>query len=82
MTSIRLPSDTETRVAEIAKQENTTKSEIIKKALLAYLQTYTESANPFALGKDLFGKYGSKQKNLSKDYKRILREKAYAKHAH
>ncbi len=81
MTSIRLPSDVETKLAAIAKSEKTTKSEIIKKALNSYLESCFITSSPYDLGKDLFGKYGSGQSNFSTDYKKILKEKIRAKHS-
>ncbi|MBA7684795.1 hypothetical protein ES703_93208 [subsurface metagenome] len=82
MTSIRLPSDIENKLTAIAEAEKTTKSEIIKKALTAYLERYFVTSSPYELGKDLFGKFGSGQSNLSTDYKKSLREKLYAKYSH
>jgi len=82
MTSIRLPADVEIKLAEIAKSEKRTKSDIIKEALNSYLKSYSIRSYPYDLGKDLFGSYGSGQSNLSTDYKRLIKEKMHAKHSH
>jgi len=82
MTSIRLPADIEMKLAEIAKLEKRTKSDIIKEALNSYLENYFTRSSPYDLGKDLFGNYGSGQSNLSTDYKKLIKEKIHAKHSH
>ncbi len=82
MLSIRLPEDIEAKIEQIADSENLSKTEVVKSAIELYIQKYNETANPFELGKDLFGKHGSGNGNLSKDYKSILRDKLRAKHSH
>ncbi|QTA92384.1 ribbon-helix-helix protein, CopG family [Desulfonema magnum] len=82
MISINLPSDYETKVEQIAKDENITTSEIIKKALQLYFDGYYQKAVPYDLGRDLFGKYGSGDGRLSQNYKKILKEKLCEKHSH
>ena len=81
MLSIRLSSDIESKLDRISKAEKMPKSEIIKSALDLYFRKYDEKTSPYELGKDLFGKEGSGQKNTSKDYKTILKEKLRAKHS-
>lgn len=81
MSSIRLPKDFEDRLGDMAEMEKTTKSEIIKRALRRYFDSVDRQANPFELGKDLFGRHGSGLGSLSKDYKRIIKEKIREKHA-
>ncbi len=82
MVSIRLPEDLEQKLIEIAEIDKTTKTEIIKLALVKFFNDFEKSSNPFELGKDLFGKYGSKKGNLSKDRKKILKEKLRGKYSH
>mgnify|MGYP003593421363 CR=1 FL=1 len=82
MLSIRLSSETESKLEQISKIEKMPKSEIIKSALDLYFQKYNEITSPYELGKDLFGKAGSGKKNMSKDYKAILKDKLRAKHSH
>jgi len=75
MSSIRLPKDFENRLSDLAQMEKTTKSEIIKRALRRYFESFDQLASPFDLGKDLFGIHGSGKGNLSQDYKKIIKEK-------
>ena len=80
MISLRLTTDLEHKLNQISKTENVSKSEIIKKALIMYLNDNEKKYNPYFLGKDLFGKYGSGKSNLSKDYKKIVKGKLLEKH--
>ena len=82
MVSIRLPEELEKKLVEIAKVDKKTKTEIIKLALTKFIHDFEKNTSPFELGKDLFGKYGSKKGNLSKDRKRILKEKLRDKYSH
>jgi len=82
MSSIRLPAELEEKLQDMAELENTTKSEILKRALKQHLDACYQTSSPFELGKDLFGRYGSHSGALSRDYKTILKEKLRAKHAH
>ena len=82
MISLRLEPDLEKKLNEISRNENVTKTEIIKKALVAYFERYNKKQNPYDLGKDLFGKYGSGNKNLSKDYKLLVKDKLNNKFTH
>jgi len=81
MSSIRLPKDFENRLSDLAQMEKTTKSEIIKRALRRYFESFDQLASPFELGKDLFGRHGSGKGNLSQNYKNIIKEKIREKHA-
>jgi predicted DNA-binding protein len=80
MTSARLPQDTEARLAALAEERNQSKSYIIQKALAFYLAEEYSEKDSYKLGEDYFGRYGSGDGNLSKDYKKRLREKLHAKH--
>jgi len=82
MITIRLPEDEEARLKRISTAENTSKSEIVKRALRSYFNDYFQKATPYDLGKDLFGKYGSGSGNLARDYKKIIKEKLNAKSSH
>jgi predicted DNA-binding protein len=81
MISIRLPKDFENKLSDRARMEKTTKSEIIKRALRRFFESFCPAALPFELGKDLFGRHGSGQGNLSQNYKRITKDKIREKHA-
>ena len=82
MSSIRLPPQLEKRLKRMAETTRTSKSMIIRDALSRYLDAIDGTVTPFDLGKDLFGQVGSGMKDLSTNYKRILKEKLGAKHAH
>jgi predicted DNA-binding protein len=74
MTSIRLPLELQTKLAQIAETKHTTQSKIIRDALEQYINNYFKNSSPYQLGQDLFGKHGSGQNNLSRDYKKIIRD--------
>jgi len=80
MISLRLSNDMEQKLNRVSKLEKTSKSEIIKKALLMYFEKFANSQSPYELGKDLFGRHGSGNENLSRDYKKILKGKLREKH--
>ncbi len=81
MISLRLPGELEQKLNKLSKTEKRSKSEIIKKALLMYLEKHDRTQRPFDMGEDLFGKHGSGSGTLSKDYKNILRERLREKHS-
>lgn len=74
MTSIRLSTEVEAKLAQIAQAEKTTKSRIVRDALENFIDQYfqTKGNDPFSLGEDLFGRFGSGRSNSSKDYKQII----------
>jgi hypothetical protein len=65
----------------MAETTRTSKSRIIRDALSRYLDAKDGTVIPFDLGKDLFGQVGSGKRDLSANYKKILKEKLDAKHA-
>jgi predicted DNA-binding protein len=79
MTSVRLPKELETKLAVLAEREKVAKSELIKEALENYLTGCEQKNQPFALGEDLFGKYGSGAGDLSTTFKKKVRVKIGAK---
>ena len=79
MISVRLSNELESKVEILSKQENTTKSDIIKEALERYITEEERKMKPYLLGKDLFGRYGSGKGNLSQTYKTKLKDKIGAK---
>lgn len=82
MISLRLPKDFEIKINRIAKDEKISKSELIKTALKNYIENYVNNTSPYKLGEELFGKFGSGQKDLSKTYKTRLKEKLNEKYSH
>jgi len=79
MTSVRLPQELEKKLEELSTREGKNKSTLIKEALEEYIIKKEQSQQPYMLGKDLFGNYGSGSGNLSQEYKKIVREKIHAK---
>jgi len=82
MLDIQLSPDYEKKLEQIALSENVPTSEFIKEILQSYVDGYFRQQTPYELGKDLFGKYGSGKGSLSKDYKKLLKEKLREKHSH
>lgn len=82
MLSVRLPIQLENKLDEIVHSTNTSKTEIIKIALQMYIDELQTKRSAYNLGKDLFGKYGSGNGNLSKDYKKIIKQRLHEKHSH
>jgi predicted DNA-binding protein len=82
MTSIRLSKELEEKINSLAERENITKSEIIKKALDKYFESYEQKVSPFELGKEFFGEYGSGNGDLSASYKKKVRTKIHDKMSH
>ncbi len=79
MTTIKLDPETEERVKKISKQLGISKEELIYRSILDYLEKITKPS-AWDLGQNYFGKYSSGRKNLSRDRKKILREKLAYKH--
>jgi predicted DNA-binding protein len=79
MTSVRLPKELQEKLAAVAEREKLAKSDLIKEALEKYLAGDELKARPFALGEELFGKYGSGTGDRSGAYKQKVRAKISAK---
>ncbi|NUM79232.1 ribbon-helix-helix protein, CopG family [bacterium] len=81
-TTIRLSKETEKKISELAEKENLTKSDIIKNALDQFLNKYYAPPSPYELGMEYFDQYGSGRTDLSRNRKKILKEKLRAKNTH
>ncbi|HON80020.1 MAG TPA: DUF6290 family protein [Spirochaetota bacterium] len=81
MISVRLTQEEEHTLNQVAKEENMSKTEIIKRALMYYFDERRERKTAYELGEDLFGRHGSGRGNLSEDYKTILKERLREKHS-
>ena len=81
MTTVRLNEEIDSKLSVLMEVEKSSKSEIIKKAIIEYYDYHIPKKNPYELGKDFFGKYGSDE-DLSISYKQRLKEKINAKHSH
>ena len=82
MSAIQLPAEYEVKLEQLAQAEQRSALDIIRQALDRYFAETRPQATPYELGEDLFGQYGSGKGNLSTDYKRVIKEKFHAKHAH
>ncbi len=82
MISIRLPQELEEKLASLSASQGVTKSDIVRRALEDYFKRDEETRRPYDLGEDLFGKYGSGAGTLSRDYKKLVREKIHEKMSH
>ena len=81
MTTVRLNDEILNKISTLIKVEKTTKSEIIKKAIIEYYNQHTKDLSPFELGKDLFGRYGNSEA-VSDNHKIKLKEKLHEKYSH
>ncbi len=77
--TVRLGSELESRLIQLADLEGTTKSALVRKCLEDYLQQQNERKTPWELGKGLFGKHSSGRNDLSTNAKVLVREKVHAK---
>jgi len=75
MITLRLDSDLEKNINNIAHQMGVTKSELIRQSITAFIEK-VEHPSPWELGNSLFGKYASGKDNLSRDRKAIIKEKS------
>jgi len=78
MITLRLDSELEKNINNIAQQMGVTKSELIRKSITAFIEKI-EQPSPWELGSNFFGKYASGKDNLSSDRKAIAKEKIRAK---
>ncbi len=81
MVTVRLNDEINNKLSVLMDIYKTTKSEIIKKAINKYYEQHVTPLTPYALGKDLFGRYGSSE-TLSENYKTKIKEKLHEKHPH
>lgn len=75
MFSVRLDDELDKKIRALSKKTKATKSEIVREALTEYLETREAEDQPFDLGQDLFGRFGSGKGNLSTTYKKRIKEK-------
>ena len=68
----------EQQVNATAKYLGLTKSELIRKSLVDYIEKL-ETKSAWESGQDLFGKYASGQNDLSSNRKELLKDKFQAK---
>jgi len=81
MTTVSLNDEIEMKLSKLTDMENTTKSEVIKKAITEYDERHVQDRTPYELGKKLFGKYGANS-DQSQTYKQRLKGRLNEKHTH
>jgi predicted transcriptional regulator len=81
VTTVRLNNEIDNKLRKLIETENTSKSEIIKKAISEYFEGHYQEKSPFELGEDLFGKFGADE-DLSTTYKKKLKGMLNEKHSH
>ena len=85
MISVRLDENIENQLNTLAQQKDTSKSKVIKEALVYYfdmLKNENEQKSAYELGSELFGKYSSGKDDLSTTYKQKIKDKINAKNNH
>ena len=85
MISVRLDESIENQLNTLAQQKDTSKSKVIKEALVYYfdmLKNENEQKSAYELGSELFGKYSSGKDDLSTTYKQKIKDKINAKNNH
>lgn len=82
MRSIRLSEEMEKDLEAIADQKKTSRSNIVKEALVEYMEKEKKYNQPYELGERYFGKFGSGESSRSKTYKSKIKDKLRDKHAH
>lgn len=78
MITLRLDPNLEQKVSHTAKHLGLSKSELIRKSLVSYIEK-VEKKSPWESGQDLFGKYASGRNDLSSNRKQLLKDKIKAK---
>ena len=69
MLTVRLPDELEREIHRLATEEQTTKTQIIRRALEHYLESQRNQRSAYELGESLFGKYGSGESIRSVTYR-------------
>jgi predicted DNA-binding protein len=85
MISVRLDESIENQLNTLAQQKDTSKSKVIKEALVYYfdmLKKESMQKSAYELGSELFGKYSSGRDDLSTTYKQKIKDKINAKNNH
>ena len=78
--SIRLGDQLEHRLNVVTKRLRVNKSEVVKRSVEAYLDQIEPRKSAYQLGEDLFGADASMIRDVSANYKALLKTKLRAKH--
>jgi predicted DNA-binding protein len=81
--TVRLEADLATRLEDYCQAEGATKSAVVTEALRQYLSSLQDRRTPYELGADLFGadKSEDQGREVSRNYKKLLKDKLRAKHS-
>ena len=85
MLSVRLDNSLENQLNFLAKEQQISKSQIIKDSLKYYfdmLKQKNKQKSAYELGSELYGRYSSGKNDLSITYKQRLKDKINAKNSH
>jgi hypothetical protein len=66
----------------MAEKENLTKTDLVKEALVEYLDKKEAAQSPYELGADLFGRYESGDSDRSAEYRTRIKEILRDKYTH
>jgi predicted DNA-binding protein len=80
MIAVRLPDEMEKNLSLYAQRMQQTKTDVVREALRLYMKEHADEAlTPYALGEELFGRYGSGDTDRSTTYKQRLKAKLRAR---
>jgi len=82
MLNVRLDKKLDKKLKEYSLESNSSKSSIVKEALVQYFSKNEMTQSAHELGVDLFGTAGSDNPEASSTYKSRLREKLNEKHTY
>ncbi len=82
MLTVRLDPELEEFLNQYSEDRDLTKSSIVKEALELYFREKKIHEDPFGLGEEFFGQFGSGQKDRSTTYKQRVKKKLREKHSH
>jgi hypothetical protein len=78
MTTVRLTSEIEHKLEIFSRAKRQSKSDLIREALEKFFSG--AEIDSYTAGAAYFGKYGSGNGNLSRNYKKLLKRKLHAKY--
>ncbi len=83
MTTVRLTVEMEQKLNLLARLRNKSKTDLIKEALELFISQQESEEDGFTVGKAVFGRYGSGERDRSVTYKQRIKSKLNAKrHTH
>ena len=78
--SLRLEKNLEAQLRQRLAHDGIPLSEFIRQAILEKLERETQPADPYTLGRGLFGRHASGEPDRSQRRKQIIREQLHARH--